>query len=150
MASSSARSKQFCDGQAGVSLVEIVVAMFILAIMSVAILPLTIGAVQASAMNRDLLAADTLANTQLATLQNDFPETSPGNSCALVLARKASNIPDPSGSTVTGSITFTPAECPSTLTSYPITLRVTVQSFRASNPTRAVVTIDSAILVSAA
>lgn len=129
-----------CDDQAGVSLVEIVVAMFLLAVMSVAVLPLMAGAVQASATNRDLVAANSLANAQLATLQTTFP-TSAENSCTAVAAEAASGIADPSGSGATASIAV--GTCPS---SYPGTVTVRVQAFRPGSA-KAALTLDTAILV---
>ncbi len=140
---SNSRSPQQAPGrQAGVSLVEIVVAMFLFAVMSVAILPLMIGAVQASATNRDLVAANSLANAQLATLQIAFPNSA-ANPCSSVLARAASGIFDPSKSGATASISV--GACP---TSYPATVSVTVRAFRPNNASKAVVTLESAVLVS--
>jgi len=132
--------EQLSGGQAGVSLVEIVVAMFLFAVMSVAVLPLMIGAVQASATNRDLVAINSLANARLATLEATFPN-SVENSCAAVAATAASGIADPSGSGATASITV--GTCPS---SYPATVTVTVQAFRPGS-TKAAITLNSAILV---
>ncbi|HEY3407258.1 MAG TPA: type II secretion system protein [Propionicimonas sp.] len=131
---------QVPDGQAGVSLVEIVVAMFLVAIMSTAVLPLMIGAVQASATNRDLVAVNSLANAQLATLESTFPNSS-DNSCARVLAAAASGVADPSGSGATASVTV--GSCPS---SYPATVTVTVRAFRPGS-TNPGITLRSAILV---
>lgn len=133
--------EQPIESQAGVSLVEIVVAMFLFAVMSVAILPLLIGAVQASATNRDLVAASSLANGRLAMLQDSFSNGKP-NSCAAVTAATATGIVDPSLSGATASITV--GSCPS---SYPATVTVTVRAFL-PNSTKAVITLDSAILVS--
>lgn len=142
MASNSEIAGSLSDSQSGGSLVEIVVAMFLLALMSVAVLPLMIGTVRASATNSDLLAADSLANAQLASLQATFPNAT-ASSCAAVSATATSGVADPSGSGVTASITF--GACP---TIYPATVKVTVQAFR-PNGTDAVVTLDSEILVSA-
>lgn len=139
---SRSRSPERSDREAGVSLVEIVVAMFLFAVMSVAILPLMIGAVQASATNRDLVAANSLANAQLATLQIAFPNSAQ-NQCSSVLATAASGIPDPSKSGAMASISF--GTCPS---SYPATVSVTVRAFRPNNASKAVVTLESAVLVS--
>jgi type II secretory pathway pseudopilin PulG len=129
--------------EAGVSLIEIVVALFIFALMSMAVLPLFIGAVQASAGNRDLIAANSLASARLAILQASFPNSAL-NSCATVAASAASNIADPAGSGATASIAF--GTCPS---SYPAVVTVTVQAFR-PNSAKAVVILNSAILVSSA
>ncbi|MCC6496571.1 MAG: type II secretion system protein [Propionibacteriaceae bacterium] len=130
------------DGQAGVSLVEIVVAMFLFAIMSVAVLPLLFGAVKASAINRDLVAVTSLANTQLATLEATFPNSS-DNSCAAVAAAAATGIADSSGSGATASITV--GSCPG---SYPATVTVTVRAFRPGSTTASII-LNSAILVAA-
>lgn len=132
--------EQLRDGQAGVSLVEIVVAMFLFAVMSVAILPLMIGAVQASATNRDLVAINSLANARLATLEATFPNAAE-NSCAAVAAAAASGIADPSGSGATASVTV--GTCPS---SYPATVTVTVKAFRSGSAKPAII-LNSAILV---
>jgi type II secretory pathway pseudopilin PulG len=128
------------DGQAGVSLVEIVVAMFLFAVMSVAVLPLMMGAVQASATNRDLVAINSLANSRLAMLEAAFPNSAE-NSCAAVAATAAGGIADPSGSGATASITV--GTCPS---SYPATVTVTVQAVRAGS-TKPAIILNSAILV---
>jgi type II secretory pathway pseudopilin PulG len=128
------------DRQAGVSLVEIVVAMFLFAIMSVAVLPLMLGSVKPSAINRDLLASNSLASARLATLEASFPNWV-DNSCAAVAATAATGIADPSGSGATASITV--GACPS---SYPATVTVTVQAFRPGS-TEPAITLNSAILV---
>ena len=143
MATRSASREQLGDGQAGVSLVEIVVAMFLFAVMSVAVLPLIVGAVQASATNRDLVAANSLANAQLATLTTSFP-SSAENSCTAVVAKSLTGILDPSGSGALASIAV--GTCPS---SYPATVTVTVRAFR-PNSTKAVIILTSAILVTSA
>lgn len=130
------------DGQAGVSLVEIVVAMFLFAIMSVAVLPLLLGAVKASAINRDLVAVTSLANARLATLEATFPNTAE-NSCAAVAASAAGGIPDPSGSGATASVSV--GACPGT---YPSTVTVTVRAFRPDSA-KASIILNSAILVTA-
>lgn len=128
------------DGQAGVSLVEIVIALFLFAVMSAAVLPLMIGAVQVSATNRDLVAVNSLANAQLATLETRFPNSAE-NSCTAVAAEAASGIADPSGSGATASIAV--GTCPS---SYPGTVTVRVQAFRPGSA-KAALTLDTAILV---
>lgn len=143
MAGAAVSRERLGNGQAGVSVVEVVVAMFILAVMSVAVLPLMIGAVQASVANRDVVAANSLANAQLANLEVTFPNSSE-NSCADVAAMAASGITDLSGSGATASITV--GACPS---SYPGTVAVTVRAFR-PNSTNPVVTLASAILVASA
>lgn len=131
--------EQLTNGEAGVSLVEIVVAMFLFAVMSVAILPLMMGAVQASAANRDLVAANSLANKQLALLQTTFPNSAE-NSCAAVVLKAINGTTDLSWS---GTTSISVGPCPS---SYPATVTVTVRAFR-SGSTNAVLVLNTAILV---
>lgn len=128
------------DGQAGVSVVEIVVAMFLLALMSIAVLPLMIGSVQASATNRDVVAAGSLASARLALLQAAFPH-SRATSCAEVTAQAATGLPDPSGSGATAAVSVGP--CPA---SYPGAVLVKVAAYRPHSSDAAIV-LDSAILV---
>ena len=58
----------------GFSLVEVVIAMFLLAVLALAVLPALIGATRASVTNRSVLTATTFANGQLAAIQADFPD----------------------------------------------------------------------------
>lgn len=126
--------------EAGVSLVEIVIAMFILALMSVSVLPLLVGGVQMSAVNRGAVAADSLAEAQLAAIQAEF-RNSAANSCAAVAARAASGVSDPSGSGASAAIEI--GTCPAT---YPGVVSVKIVGYRAGSTTPAV-TLNSAILV---
>lgn len=137
------RLQASASSQSGISLVEVIIAMFLLALMSVATLPLLIGGVRASAINRDLVAANSLAIAELSALQVAFPNSA-ANSCAAVQASAASGLTDPSGSRVTATITV--GSCPA---SYPATVPVTVQAFGPGSA-QAAVTLDSAILVAAA
>ena len=60
--------------EAGFSLVEMIVAMFLLAVLALAVLPLLIGATQAGAANQQVVAANALAAGQLAAMRNSFPD----------------------------------------------------------------------------
>ncbi len=141
MASCSKTTTPIRDSESGMSLVEVVIAMFILAVMSSAVLPLLIGGIQVSAVNQDVVAANALANSQLAQLQASFPNSAE-NSCSAVAAKAANGIADPSGS---GSVaTIVVGECPN---SYPGVVDVTVTVFR-PEATKATVTLESALLVS--
>lgn len=123
-------------GQAGVSVVEIVVAMLILALMSIAVLPLMIGSVQASAMNRDLVKVGSLASTRLTLLQAAEPA-----SCAGLATQAATDLTDAaSGARAVASV----GPCPA---SYPGVVLVKVEGFRPAS-SEAVIVLDSAILVS--
>ena len=123
-------------------MVEIVVAMFILALTSIAVLPLMIGSVQASVSNRDSVAASSLADASLARIQGLFP-ASRTTSCSEVTAQAVTGITDPSGSGATASVTV--GTCP---TNYPGAVLVRVQAFRRGSGA-AVAVLDSAVLVSA-
>ncbi|GAA5097101.1 hypothetical protein GCM10025760_30880 [Microbacterium yannicii] len=63
------------DGQqAGFSLVEMIVAMFLLAVLALAVLPLLIGVTRSGAVNEQVVAANALAAGRLATMRNAFPD----------------------------------------------------------------------------
>ena len=60
------------SAESGFSLIEIVVAMLVLALMAIGVLPLIIGTVQTGVSNRSQVAATTFANAQLAELRAAF------------------------------------------------------------------------------
>lgn len=106
----------------GFSLVEVVIAMFLLAIVALAVLPLTITAVRASVGNADLVAATTFANSQLAPIRDAFPQDpSATTSCAVLAAHAATGTPGPIGTELVAGITV--GGCP---VSYPGSVNVTV------------------------
>lgn len=57
----------------GFSLVEMIIAMFLLAVLSLAVLPLLISATALSIDNRDRVEATALADAHLSALQAQFP-----------------------------------------------------------------------------
>lgn len=57
----------------GLSLVEVIIAMFLLALLSLAVLPLLIGGVSLSVTNRDVAAATAIANDRVAALRLGYP-----------------------------------------------------------------------------
>lgn len=126
----------------GFSLVEIVIAMFLLALMAMAVLPLLIGTVTASVTNRSMVAATTFANATLESIRAEFP-TDGESSCAAV-RDKAVDADDPAGTGLRATITVTPEECPTAL---PDTLTVTVE-VKEPAETRPLVTLVTEILVS--
>jgi type II secretory pathway pseudopilin PulG len=136
------KSLSFGRDEAGVSLVEIVIAMFILALMSVSVLPLLIGGVQTSVVNSGGVAANGLAESQLVSLQTEFPNSA-DSSCSQVALKAAKGIADPS-SGATADIEV--GACPTT---YPGVVSVTVLGYRPGSATP-VVTLNSAILVTSA
>lgn len=113
----------------GFSLVELIIAMFFLAILSLAVLPLLIGATSASVANRDQVKATSFATEQLASLRAAFPLESPGT-CTALTAREASGataIAGPAGSGMTATIDV--AACPSGTANYPAAIGVTIRVF---------------------
>ena len=122
--SSPARPSLSHQRELGISIVEVVVAMFILAVMSLALLPLLLGAIQASVVNRELVAATSLAQGKLAEVREAFPDLG-DNSCAAVKSKAASNVPDPASSGLLANVTV--GGCPS---GYPGVVKVTAAAGR--------------------
>jgi Tfp pilus assembly protein PilV len=59
----------------GVGLIEIVVAMLLLAVLAIGVLPLLLQATTASVVNRDLVAANNAATAELAPIRAEFPNS---------------------------------------------------------------------------
>ncbi|WP_404432415.1 prepilin-type N-terminal cleavage/methylation domain-containing protein [Microbacterium lacus] len=124
----------------GFSIVEMIIAMFLLAVLALAVLPLLIGATQASSVNKSLNAATTFAGAQLAPIRADFPAQGT-NSCAAVhaTAGSAEDLANGLESTVVVGT------CPGV---YPGTVTVTVTVYRAGEPSSPLITIPTRVLVS--
>lgn len=113
----------------GFSLVEVIIAMFLLAVLSLAVLPLLIGATRLSVTNKDFVAANAFANAQLAALRDSYPlaPTNP-TSCAALQTRAVSAgsaIQDPAGTGMRATIQILDA-CPTATTGFPASIRVSV------------------------
>ena len=128
----------------GFSLVEVVLAMFLLSVLALAILPLIIGATRLSVENEDLAAANSFASAQLAALREEFP-TVPGavNVCEDVLDYDGREELDPMGTGNTATFEVPTDTCP---TDYPHTIDVSV-TVRDQNG-RELVVASSLILLS--
>ncbi|MDN3496125.1 prepilin-type N-terminal cleavage/methylation domain-containing protein [Planococcus sp. APC 4015] len=125
----------------GFSLVEVIIAMFLLAVIALAVLPLTITAVRASVGNADLVAATTFANAQLAPIRDAFPQDpAETTSCAVLRARATTATPGPAGSDLVAAITV--SGCPA---AYPGSMNVTVTVSERGSP---LVTLPTRVLVS--
>lgn len=126
----------------GFSLVEVIMAMFLLAVLALTVLPLIIGATRVSVSNRDLVAATTFANAQLAPVKAAFPNdpTTPTSCAALRAAHAATAVPDPAGTGLTADVTI--GTCPA---AYPGTVTVTV---RVIDDGTTIVTLPTRIMVS--
>jgi prepilin-type N-terminal cleavage/methylation domain-containing protein len=113
----------------GFSLVEVIIAMFLLAVIALAILPLMIGATRTSVVNRDVVAATTFANAQLAPIKADFGIEPAGPARCSELATRAvpsaAAMPDPAGTGMSATVGI--AACPSDPAVYPATIAVTVE-----------------------
>lgn len=57
----------------GFSLVEVIIAMFLLAVLSLAVLPLLVGATRLSVDNRDSVESTALADAHISALRAQFP-----------------------------------------------------------------------------
>ncbi|MBO1901109.1 type II secretion system protein [Leucobacter weissii] len=66
------RERQRSDDR-GFSMVEIVIAMFLFALLSVAVIPVIIGVTQLTAQNRDVEAARSAVNADIAYLRGVYP-----------------------------------------------------------------------------
>ncbi|MCT9821610.1 type II secretion system GspH family protein [Microbacterium sp. W1N] len=134
----------------GFSLVEVVIAMFVLMVLALAVLPLMIGATRLSVDNKDLAAANAFASSQLAAIREDFPiGATATTSCAALQTRKvplASAVSDPAGTGMAATVDVLDA-CPTSTTEYPTSIRVTVTVRDSSSDV--LVTLPTRIRVSA-
>lgn len=127
----------------GFSIIELVIAMFLLAILALAVLPLLIGATKTSAVNRSLVSATTYANAQLAPIRAQFPNDAASTSCAAVAARAATGVVDTaSGLLADISVSACPASMPGTVT-------VTASVYKAGAAANPLTTIPTKIVVTA-
>ncbi|MBD7958089.1 type II secretion system protein [Microbacterium sp. Sa4CUA7] len=113
----------------GFSLVEVIIALFLLAVISLAVLPMVVGAVRLSVDNKDLVAATAFGNSQLAVVRDAFP-LAPLNptSCAGLQARATpahAPLPDAAGTGMRASIAVLDG-CPPAANDYPASLQVSV------------------------
>lgn len=118
---------QRADG--GFSLVEMLIAMFLLAVLSLAVLPLFIGAMRLSVTNTDLVAATAFANSRLAALRDDFPIAPLNPSSCAALQSRAVTAADPLHDDASTGMTATIAvldACPPASTDLPASIRVSV------------------------
>ena len=104
----------------GFGLVEILVSMFLLALIAIAFLPVLVSGLQQSARNATLATATQLVHARMELARNADPE------CAAVTSLAgATTTTDPRGVTIT--VTTTAASCPAT---YPGTVRVSASAVR--------------------
>jgi prepilin-type N-terminal cleavage/methylation domain-containing protein len=111
--------------ETGFSLVELIIAMFVLAVVSLAVLPLLVGTARARVENRGLLTATAFANDRLAELQADYPAT-PGDDSTSCAALRALQANPPAVDPATGLVArLSVGTCPATFpASVPVTVTV--------------------------
>ncbi len=132
--------------ESGFSLVEVIIAMFLLMVLALAVLPLTISATRTSVVNRDLVAATAFASAQLAPIKAEFGIE--GSATCSELAARATPtggvISDPAGTGLTATLEI--GACPTDPSLYPATVAVTVEVRSAAG--RSLVAIPTLVLVS--
>jgi prepilin-type N-terminal cleavage/methylation domain-containing protein len=126
----------------GFSLVEVIMAMFLLSVLALAILPLLIGATRVSVSNRDLVAATAFANAQLAPITAAFPNdpSSPTSCAALKSGWDRDSIADAAGTGLVANVSV--GGCPP---AFPGTVTLTVS---VSRDGERLVVLPSRVLVS--
>lgn len=129
----------------GFSIVEVIIAMFLLMVLALAVLPLIIGATTTSVVNRDLVAATTYANAQLAPIKATFPsDPATPTSCATLRSRAAADVVDTAGTGLQADVTI--GSCPTT---YPGAVLVTVAVEDSADPGVVLVRLPTRVTVSA-
>jgi type II secretory pathway pseudopilin PulG len=120
------RASKLARGEDGFGIIEIVVAMFILAIIAIAALPLLVQGLQLTALNATRSTATQLVNDQLELARSQ------DSTCSTVatLSGDAPPTTDPRG--VVLKVTRAISACPTTTAAYPTTVTMTVTVRRQS------------------
>jgi len=127
----------------GFSIVEMIIAMFLLAVIALALLPLLVGVTRSSTTNKDLTAATTFANSQLAAVRNAYPTDSTASSCSALRAGFAkTGLTDPAGTGLEADVIISP--CPA---GTPDVVGVVVKVYRDAGPESVLVTLPTKVLV---
>ncbi len=117
----SSRAQTRAEGDAGIGLVEILIAMMILAIIAIAILPVLMQGLQLSASNATFASATAIVNGQLEDARSK-------ETCAGITPIYAT---DTDARGVVLKIVRTVGACPAAAASYPASIPVTVTVTRA-------------------
>ncbi|MDX2377132.1 prepilin-type N-terminal cleavage/methylation domain-containing protein [Microbacterium sp. LRZ72] len=128
----------------GFSLVELVIAMFLSAILALAVLPLLVTTTRVSDENRSAVAAATFANAQLAPARAEFGNNDLTTTCTAVAGLAFVGKEDPAATGLRADVTV--SACPEAL---PGTVTVTATVYAADDPGTALATIPTRIVVSA-
>lgn len=111
----------------GLSLIEIVVAMFILALLSVAFLPLLVQGVRQSAQTATIATATQLAN---ARMDAERAQAQAGTNCTSLANPANLSTTDSRGIPLLVSSPSVTATCPASSTAYPTTVSFSVTVVR--------------------
>lgn len=122
--------------QAGFSLIEIVIAMFVLALMAMALIPMMIGSLKLGVQNREMVAATSLAN-QLVT--DARREGGSGCSALTLWAGRSDLAPANSGFTAAAT-----ASCPA---GFPGAARVSVTVRPADDASSTLIRLTTKVMV---
>lgn len=128
------------EGEAGLGLIEIVIAMFLFLLLAVAFLPLLVNGLQATARNSTLATATQLVEQQLQKAR------AAGGTCASLQAFSATTPPavtDPRGTALYPQLTPI-ASCPA---SYPGTVSLSVKVTEGSAAGKTLAEASTLILV---
>lgn len=130
-------SGQSHRGDSGFSLVEVVIAMLVLALMAMAFLPVLLGAMRTNGVNRNIVSATSVANALIADARREGT-----SGCAAVgtWAARSDLAPATSGFTVNA----TRASCPSSL---PAAVKLTVVVRPADDPASTLIELTTKIMV---
>lgn len=132
---------------AGFSLVEVVVAMLILALIALALLPVLVGATNTSVLNRSLVAATTLANAQIAVVRALFTgDPSIEASCADLLLLEGS-VEDPAVPATGLVADIDVGTCPGADEEFPQSISVTITVFDEDAPAKTLAELSTRVLV---
>lgn len=124
-------------GQSGFSLIEIVIAMFVLALMVLALFPLLVGAMRASAVNNDIVEATSLANSLLTDARREG-----ASGCSALTAWAGRPDLAPAGSSMT--VKASAGACPAAL---PATVFVNVVIHPAGDDSRTLIELSTKVMV---
>ncbi len=134
--------------QDGFSIIEMIIALFLLAVLALAVLPLVIGATRLSQVNSLLVSATAFGDAQLALVRAGHPnDPSAQRSCAALHSDYArTGIVDPAETEIHADVAI--ASCPVALEEYPHAVQVTVRVYAAADPTTTLVSLPTKVLVS--
>lgn len=135
-------SHRLTDREAGFSVVEVIIAMMVLALISIGLMPLMMSAINGSATNRSIVRATSLATAQLATMRQRLG-AAPTSTCTQItaIATELSIVQSGLKETMVSSSCPAPADRPETVT-------VTVTVTPTTNETQVLARLSTEILVS--